>query len=85
MILNVIDAKYLQDYEIWLKFDNGFEKIVDLKDTIFNEHRKIFELLRKKEYFKNFTIKYNTIVWPNEADFAPEFLFEIGEEIAKAA
>ncbi|MDI6793389.1 MAG: DUF2442 domain-containing protein [bacterium] len=85
MILNVSDAKHLKEYEIWLKFDNGLERIVDLKDTIFSDHRKVFEPLRKAEYFKKFTIRYNTIVWPNEVDFAPEFLYEIGKEIKKAA
>lgn len=29
------------------------------------------------EYFKRFTIKFNTIEWENGADFAPEYLYEI--------
>ena len=85
MLLNIINVKYIKNYEIWLKFDNGLEKIVDLKDVIFNDRRKIFEPLRDMEYFKKFKIKYNTIVWPNEADFAPEFLCEIGKEVEKVA
>ena len=28
--------------------------------------------------FKRFTIKFNTIEWENGADFAPEYLYEIG-------
>lgn len=41
------------------------------------EKRKIFEPLKEINYFKNFELKLNTIVWENEADFAPEFLFTL--------
>jgi len=34
--------------------------------------------LKNKDYFKVFTLKYNTIEWENGADFAPEYLFNIG-------
>ena len=79
MILNVIKAKHIKDYQILLDFDNGKSVSVDLKNTIFNEKRKIFQPLKDVEYFKNFKIKFNTITWDNEADFAPEFLFELGK------
>ncbi len=78
MILNVIKAEHIQDYQIHLDFDNGKSVEVDLRKTIFNDSRKIFQPLRDVDYFKNFKIKFNTITWNNEADFAPEFLIEIG-------
>jgi hypothetical protein len=75
MFLEVIYAEYLTDYKILLKFNNGESKTVDLKNELVGD---IFEPLRNKEYFKQFTIKYNTIEWMNGADFAPEYLHEIG-------
>lgn len=33
------------------------------------------------EMFKRFTINFNTVVWENEADFAPEYLYEISKPI----
>jgi hypothetical protein len=42
---------------------------------------KVFEPLKDKNYFKTFTIKFNTIEWDNGADFAPEYLYEIGQKI----
>jgi len=37
---------------------------------------EIFEPLKDISYFKNFTVdhKLYTVVWLNDADFAPEFL-----------
>jgi hypothetical protein len=75
MFLEIIYAEYLTDYKIHLKFNNGESKTVDLKNELNGD---IFEPLRKKEYFKQFTIKYNTIEWKNGADFAPEYLHKIG-------
>ncbi len=83
MILTVTKAKYLDGYKIELLFNTGETKIVDLEATLFNDNRKIFESLRNIQYFKSFSLGYNTITWDNEADFAPEYLFEIGERVFK--
>jgi hypothetical protein len=78
MILNVIEAKYISDYKIDIIFNNGQQYEVDLEPVLLNERRKIFQQLKDPDYFKNYEIKFNTINWPNEADFAPEFLLETG-------
>jgi hypothetical protein len=76
MLLGVINAEYLQDYEIKVTFNDCTSKIVDLKDELWGT---IFEPLNNKDYFKHFEIVCNTISWENGADFAPEFLYEIGK------
>ncbi len=75
MFLHVKEAKYLHDYVIWLRFDNGKEGEIDLKDELSGE---IFDPLKKPETFKSFKVdpEIETIVWENGADLAPEFLFE---------
>ena len=75
MFLHVEDAKYIQDYQLQLKFSNDEIKDVDLKSELYGE---IFEPLKDIDFFKDFFISHNTIEWKNGADFAPEFLFEIG-------
>ena len=74
MILHVKEAKYLHDYIIWLKFNDGAEGEVDLKDELYGD---IFEPLRDIEMFKSFKVDpiLETIVWPNGADIAPDFLY----------
>jgi len=76
MFLEILKAEYLGDYRISLVFNNGKSKTVDLSDKLIG---KVFEPLKDKNFFQNFSIKFNTIEWSNGADFAPEYLYEIGK------
>lgn len=80
----LIDAKYVSDYKIWIKFNNNKEMIVNLEKHL---EGAIFEPLKNIEYFKQvkFSSDSDTIEWENGADFAPVFLHEIGELISKTA
>ncbi|PZX20748.1 uncharacterized protein DUF2442 [Breznakibacter xylanolyticus] len=80
MILNVINAEYKEGYKVFLTFDNGESVLVDLERIIFEDKRMIFRPLRDVRYFKSFKVRLNTITWDNEADFAPEFLLELGKQ-----
>ncbi len=80
MILNVIKAEYKAGYRIFLTFNNGESVLTDLKETLLSDSREVFFPLRDLDYFRNFKIRLNTITWDNEADFAPEFLLELGKQ-----
>jgi hypothetical protein len=73
----VVDAKHVKDYQIWLRFNDNTEKIIDFKEKIFAEKRRLFSPLKDIEYFKK--VSYNqesdTIQWPNGVDIAPETLY----------
>lgn len=73
MFLHVEEAKYLRDYVIWVKFNNGLEGEVDLESELTGE---IFGPLKDKELFRSFKVDpvLETVVWENGADLAPEFL-----------
>ncbi|MEW6481846.1 MAG: DUF2442 domain-containing protein [bacterium] len=75
MILHVKEAKYLHDYVIWLRFNDGAIGEVDLKDELYGE---VFEPLKDIERFKSLKVDpdIETIVWDNGADMAPEFLYD---------
>jgi len=77
MIVSVVNAKLIKDFKLHIQFDNGKSGVVDLKDVILNDPRKIFESLKDKDYFKNFSLDSWTVVWPNDFGFAPEFLYEL--------
>jgi len=76
MFVEVKKAVHLNDYVLYIEFTDGVTKIVDLKGEL---NGTIFEPLKDISVFKSFFIKYNTIEWPNGADFAPEYLYQIGK------
>lgn len=75
MILHVKEAKYLHDYVIRIRFNDGLEGEVDLANELNGE---VFKPLKDKKKFKSFKVDpiLQTIVWQNGADIAPEFLHE---------
>ena len=75
MIPRVTDAKYIKDYILYLRFSDGSDGEVDLEPELDGE---IFQPLKDISYFKDFSFnqELHTVVWPNGADFAPEFLYE---------
>lgn len=73
MFLHITEAKYIDSYKLWLKFNDGTEGQIDLSSELYGE---IFEPLKDISYFKQFSIQGNTVAWENGADFAPEFLRE---------
>jgi len=74
-MLGINKAKYLADYRIHLFFNNKKEGVADLKETIFGDDRQIFSDLKQKSLFADFIVEHNTVVWSNELDLAPEYLF----------
>lgn len=74
MFTEVVKAEYVDGYRVKLWFKNNVTKAVDLKPSLKGE---VFEPLKDIDFFKRFTVKYNTIEWENEADFAPEYLFDL--------
>ncbi len=75
MFLEVTKAEYLKDFKVLVEFNDEVLKTIDLENELIGN---VFEPLKDQNYFKAFTIKYNTIEWDNGADFAPEYLYEIG-------
>lgn len=75
MFIEVVKAEYLDGYGLSLLFNNGERRVVDLSNSL---KGIVFAPLKDINYFKNFTIKFNTVEWENGADFAPEYLYEIG-------
>ena len=73
MLTHVIDGRYVSGHTVWLKFSDGVEGEVDLAGEL---HGPIFEPLRDIGVFRQFVVhpELRTLVWPNGADFAPEFL-----------
>ena len=72
MLVHVLEARHRGDHRVWLRFDDGVDGEVDLSAELDGE---VFEPLRDPEYFARFVVD-DTLLWPNGADFAPEFLHQ---------
>ncbi|MBM4287996.1 MAG: DUF2442 domain-containing protein [Deltaproteobacteria bacterium] len=84
MSLHINHVRYLGDFCLRLWFNDGQVKDVDLKDDLYGE---VFEPLQNQEFFQQVKVnpETKTVEWPNGADFAPEYLSEIGQTIKKMA
>lgn len=74
-MLEIKKAEYMGDYLLNLSFNNGKSGVVDLERALFDDKRAIFATLRDKSNFRKFKVEHSTIVWSNELDIAPEYLF----------
>lgn len=83
-MLWLTDAKYLGGYRISLSFSDGTSGEVDLSDRL---HGEVFEPLKDQSLFSQvkFDPDMDTIVWPNGADLAPEYLHGLVQQQLKVA
>ncbi|HQH71430.1 MAG TPA: DUF2442 domain-containing protein [bacterium] len=84
MFLHIVDVTYRGEYRLQLRFNDGAVKEVDLQNELYGE---VFEPLQNIEFFKQVAVNSDTqtIEWPNGADFAPEFLHQLGKTVRKSA
>ncbi len=75
MDYDVLEARYVRDHTVWLRFRDGTEGEVDLNPVL---HGPVFEPLSDPAFFQQFHIdgNFKTLAWPNGADIAPEYLYE---------
>ena len=75
MIPKVKEARYIENYKLWIEFSDGKAGIIDLSEELCGP---IFEPLRELRAFQKVQVhpELKTLSWPNGADFAPEFLYE---------
>ncbi len=68
----IIAYKVMEDYQIWLQFQDGESKTIDFKPMI---GKGISAALLDKEYFKQVSVDNGGgLEWPNGMDFCPNFL-----------
>lgn len=75
MDYHVIEAEYVSGFIVKLRFRDGTVGEIDLQAELTGP---MFEPLRNLEIFRQFHVdpEFHTLVWPNGADLAPEFLHQ---------
>jgi hypothetical protein len=71
----LIEATARDGYVVSVRFEDGTRGDVDL--SYLTEYGGVFEPLKDPEYFRQLRAddEAGTIVWPNDADIAPETLY----------
>lgn len=82
-MVGVTSVKLLGDFCLQLGFSNGRVKKVDFTQHWSKLWGVIFQPLHDPHFFAQVTLPPDseTIEWPNGADLAAEFLYEIGEPV----
>jgi len=78
----VVDAKANEDFSLDLKFDDGSVKRFDVTPYL---NLGVFRELRDADYFKQVTIAFGTVQWPNEQDISPDTMYIEGVDIAESS
>jgi hypothetical protein len=76
----VTEAKYVEQYKIWLKFNDNLEATIDFEPIFKDDTRKIISDLLKTAIFRDFTVAIDTLTWSNSADFTPKYLYDLCRE-----
>ena len=81
-MLHVTSFKHIQNHTVWIQFNDGTHGIANLNEELTGS---IFFPLKDPDFFKRALIGSveQTLVWPNGADFAPEFLKKLIIDQAK--
>lgn len=75
MNYHVVEARHVRGHTLWVRFRDGTAGEIDLASAL---KGPVMEPLKDIAFFKQFSIhpEFRTLVWPNGADFAPEFLYD---------
>lgn len=74
----IIEFEILSNYHIWLKFQDGYEKTVNIKPLLGKGFTK--ELLEDNNFSKVTIESGGGLAWHNGYDICPNFLREMPEE-----
>jgi hypothetical protein len=76
MFFDVVEAEYIDNFRVRLRFEDGSSGIADLAD--YPNENNVFRAFLNKNYFRDFRIEYGTVIWGNgELDIAPERLYTL--------
>ena len=74
MLYRIVEAKALQSYRLWVRFEDGVEGEVDLSDLV---GKGVFKAWQEPGAFEQVYIDEETctVVWPGGLDLAPDGLY----------
>lgn len=75
-MIKIIEARYLGDFQVALKFSDGKEGVFDGK-ALLERSGSLLEPLRNETYFQRLFIDAGALCWPNGLELSPARLYEM--------
>ena len=72
----VINANVLENYKVFVEFNDNLSGIIDFRTILENDTRLNLRELLDLDKFNTCRVDYDTLCWSNGVDFAPEYLYE---------
>jgi hypothetical protein len=81
-MLHIKSAQHISKFILRIAFDDGTSGDINLENVLIGP---VFEPLKDISVFSKVAVdpELETVVWPNGADFAPEFLKELHDNQVK--
>ncbi len=75
MLKDIVAAKALGEYRLFLRFEDGVEGVVDFEPLL--SFRGVFEPLKDPGFFAQVRVdpELGSVTWPNGADLDPDVLY----------
>jgi len=73
MLTDVIEVRPLADYKLNLRFENGEQRLFDMRPLL---QIRPWNRIASQTVFECVRIAYGTVVWPGDIDVAPETLYD---------
>lgn len=77
MLKDILEAKPLANYQLYVRFEDGVEGVVDLAKLI--DFTGVFAPLQDQQIFAQVQVnsEWGTVHWPNGADLDPDVLYSL--------
>jgi hypothetical protein len=72
----VARVEALPDFRLRVRFVDGLEGVVDVKDLAFSRDAGVFSALRDPGLFSKVHVELGAVTWPGEIDLAPDAMYE---------
>jgi hypothetical protein len=72
----VQQLEVLPEYRLFVRFFDGLEGYVNMKQFLFSDRAGVFNELHDFERFSSATLVYGAVTWPGELDIAPDAMYE---------
>jgi hypothetical protein len=73
---DVAEVRVLEGYRLYVRFFDGTDGTVEMRELIFGKRAGVFAALAAPEEFAKVGLGYGTVMWANELDLAPDAMYE---------